>query len=287
MLNTSELVQLRDANPISLDEARHLAEALELYSRVLMPSAEGDERRHTAAPLTFAPRTNRPVRRRALVSVLVAVAFVVAIMVATPAWAFFREMLSFGDQPKAPRSVQLQFWSLNLGAPAGMSPRAVSGETRKVGQFIFGGATHSLWVAPAKNGGFCALWIPGGGGGCSTAGQPVSTGAVLVFPHDADQPARTATRRSQVPILQRVGVPEWITGAALSVTVSDVVVRFSDGSAVHPRVVWVSAPINAGFFAYDVPKDEQSSKHHVRAVEAYDREGALVRYQTFTDPPTR
>jgi hypothetical protein len=286
MLNAPELVELREANPISLDDARRLADSLDLHSRVLMSSAEHDEEGgHTAAPLM--PRTNRSVHRRALLSVLVAAAVVTAILMATPAWAFFREVLSFEDQPTAPRSVQLQFWSLNLGAPAGMSPRAVSGETREVRQFTFGGATHTLWVAPAKNGGFCALWIPGGGGGCSTSGQPVSTGAVLVFPHDPDQPARTATRRSQVPTLERVGVPEWITGAALSVIVSDVVIRFSDGSAVHPQLVWVSAPINAGFFAYDVPTDEQSRQDHVTAVEAYDREGTLVRYQTFTDPPPR
>jgi hypothetical protein len=285
MLNAPELVELREANPISLDDARRLADALDLYSRVLMPSAEADEGGHTAAPLM--PRTNRAVHRRSLISVLVAAAVVTAIMMATPAWAFFRDVLSFEDQPTAPRSVQLQFWSLNLGAPAGMSPRAVSGETREVGRFTFGGATHTLWVAPAKNGGFCALWIPGGGGGCSTSGQPVSTGAVLVFPHDPDQAARTATRRSQLPTLQRIGVPEWITGAARSVTVSDIVIRFSDGSAVHPQLVWVSAPINAGFFAYDVPIDEQSSQSHVTAVDAYDREGTLVRRQTFTDPPTR
>ena len=283
MLNAQELLELRAANPISLEEARHTADALDLYARLLALRARpADE----AEGVAMAPsgRTARRSNRHALVCVLAGAVVVVAIMLATPAWAFFRNVLSFGDQPKAPRSVQLQFWSLNLGAPAGMSPRAVGGETRKVGRFTFGGMPHTLWVAPAKNGGFCALWIPGGGGGCSTAGQPLSTGAVLVFPHDADQPARTATRRSQLPRLERIGVPAWITGAALDPAVRDVVVRFSDGSAVHPQVVWVSAPIDAGFFAYDVPADEQSTRDHVTAVEAYDGAGRLVRNQTFTDP---
>src|SRR5204862_45807 len=82
----------------------------------------------------------------------------------------------------------------------------------------------------AEKGGFCSLWLPAGGGGCSTSGRPLSTGALL-----------------------RLGVPEWITGDVISPAVSDVVIRFSDGSSLHPRIVWVSAPINAGFFAYDLP----------------------------------
>jgi hypothetical protein len=286
MLKAPELLELRAVNPISVDDARRFMDAHDLYSRVLTITAEADERANgTATPLT--PRTARRAHRGALLAVLGAAALVAAIMAATPAWAFFREILSFWDQPTAPRSVQLEFWSLNLGAPAGMSPRAVSGETRKVGRFTFDGVAHTLWVAPAKNGGFCALWIPRGGGGCSTSDQPLSTGAVLVFPHGPDQPARTATRRSQVPTLERIGVPEWITGAALSPSVSDVVIRFSDGTAVHPRILWVSAPINAGFFAYDVPNDKQSSKDHVTYMEAYDRKGTLVRRQTFTDQSTR
>ena len=28
----------------------------------------------------------------------------------------------------------------------------------------------SLWVAPARNGGFCSLWLPAGGGGCGALG---------------------------------------------------------------------------------------------------------------------
>jgi hypothetical protein len=165
--------------------------------------------------------------------------------------------LPFWNQPTAPQSVQVQFYALNLGAPRGMSPHAVGGETREVGRFTFGGSAHTLWVAPAKNGGFCSLWLPAGGGGCSTSGRPLSTGALL-----------------------RLGVPEWITGDVISPAVSDVVIRFSDGSTVHPRIVWVSAPINAGFFAYDVPVADQSTPH-VTAVDAYDSEGRLISHQIF------
>ena len=251
MLNAPELIELRNANPTSLDDARRLTDALGLHSRLL---SAGNE------PLTS--RVARPSRRRLVISVLVAAAALVAILAATPAWALVRDVLPFWDQPTAPQSVQVQFWSLNAGAPPGMSPHAVAGETREVGRFIFGGYPRTLWVAPAKNGGFCSLWLPIGGGGCSTSGQPLSTGALL-----------------------RKGFPEWITGDVIAPTVRDVVIRFSDGRTVHPWIVWVSAPINAGFFAYDVPDGEQSSRAHVTAVDAYDANGTPVRHQTFTEEP--
>jgi hypothetical protein len=193
-----------------------------------------------------------------LVLALVAAALVAAIAVATPARALVRGILPFWDQPTAPQSVQVQFFSLNAGAPRGMSPHAVAGETREVGRFAFGGSTRTLWVAPARNGGFCSLWLPAGGGGCSTSGHPLSTGALL-----------------------RLGRPAWVTGDATAPAVGDVVIRLSDGSTVQPRIVWVSAPINAGFFAYDVPAAQQSSRVHVTAVDAYDRSGRLVAHQIF------
>jgi hypothetical protein len=248
MLNAPELIALREANPVSLDEAGRLANALDVRSRLLAVRAE---------PGASSP-TARPMPRRVLVPVLAASVLLAVILVATPAWALVRDFLPFWSQPKAPRSVQVQFSSLNLGAPAGMSPRAVSGETREVSRFTFGGSTHTLWVAPAKNGGFCSLWLPRGGGGCSTSGKPLSTGALLRF-----------------------GVPEWITGDAIATAIADVVIRFSNGTAVRPRIVWVSAPIGAGFFAYDVPSDQQTRRVHVTGIDAYDRSGTLVEHQTF------
>ncbi len=247
MLTAPELVELREANPVSRGDARRLADELGLDSRV---------HELGALPLTEAP--TRRSRRRVLVVALATAAVVATVLAATPAWALVRDVLSFWNQPPAPRSVQVQFSSLNRGAPPGMNPRAVSGQTREVGRFTFRGTVFTLWVAPAKNGGFCSLWLPAGGGGCSTAGHPLSTGAVLRF-----------------------GIPLWITGDAISPAVSDVVIRLSDGSAVHPRVIWVSAPIGAGFFAYAVPAREQTARRHVTAVDAYDAHGALVAHQTF------
>jgi len=248
MLNAPELVELRLVNPVPVDDARRLADELGLAARVLAARGGTSESRRKAPA--------RPLWA------LAAVVLLAAVVVATPAWGLVRGVLPFWDQPTAPQSVQVQFFSLNTGAPPGMSPQAVAGETREVGQFTLGGSTRTLWVAPAKNGGFCSLWRPARGGGCSTSGHRLSTGALL-----------------------RRGRPAWVTGDVIAAVVGDVVVRLSDGSTVHPRIVWVSAPIDAGFFAYDVPAGRQTSPVHVTAVDAYDRKGRLVAHQTFTDGP--
>jgi hypothetical protein len=235
------LTELHQANPVSLEDAGRLADTLGLRARLLALASD-------AQP----DGSREPGRRRVLVVVAAAVALLAAVLAATPAArALVRDVLPFWSQPRAPQAVRVVFSELNVGFPPGMSPHAVSGETRSVGRFDFGGSTRTLWVAPARNGGFCSLWLPGGGGGCSTSGQPLSTGALL-----------------------RGGVPEWINGDAAAPVVS-VFIRFRDGSSVRPRIVWVSAPIDAGFFAYDVP-----AGRYVTAVEAYDRHGALVRRQT-------
>lgn len=240
MLSAPELLELRRANPVTLDEARRLADELGLDE--LQPPGAQPERR---------------ARTRRLVWVLAAAVLLAAVVFATPAWGLVRGVMPFWDQPRAPQPVQVAFWQLNLGFPAGMSPEAVSGETREVGRFDFGGSIRTLWVAPAKNGGFCSLWLPEGGGGCSTSGKPLSTGALL-----------------------RAGFPEWVNGDAAAPS-ADVVIHLSDGTEVQPRIVWVSAPIDAGFFAYDVPAAEQTSRVHVTAVDAYDRNGRLLAHQTF------
>ncbi len=221
-------------------------------------------------------------RRRLVLGSAAAVAVVAAVLVTTPAWALVRDVLPFWNQPAAPQSVKLDFdQSLNVGAPAGMSPEAAAGETREIMRASFGGKTHTLYVSPAKNGGYCFEWTKSAGG-CHTTGNdfPLGVSAMIVPPHDASQPAQTVMiPESEMRDLIRTGVTYWLVGNALSSDVSDVVIRFSDGSSVHPQITWISAPINAGFFAYDVPNDEQSAADHLTEVDAYDAQGNLVERQ--------
>lgn len=214
-------------------------------------------------------------RQRAILSAVAVAGALAAVMAATPAWALVRDALPFWNQPSAPSSVQVEFSSLDIGAPPGMSPDAVGGETRAVDQVTVGGRTRTLWVSPAKGGGFCFFWLPDLPGGCTTADQPLATVGESVPAHDPSQPAQTTDiPEDEAPT---TFVSYWIGGDAIASSVSDVVIRFSDGSSVRPQITWVSAPINAGFFAYEVPNDKQSMTDHVTEIDAYDKNGALVK----------
>ncbi|HEU5370906.1 MAG TPA: hypothetical protein VFU51_00800 [Gaiellaceae bacterium] len=223
-------------------------------------------------------------RRWPLVAIGVT-AVLAAILAVTPAWALVRDVLPFWGQPSAPSSVKVDFSHLNRlprGLPAGMSPHAVSGDAREIEQATIGGETKTLWVAPATgHSHFCWVWGPHLAGGCPSLAEPLGVMFMTIPPHDPSQPAQTTNIPAHSGYPEH-GVPFWVTGSALSSGVSDVVIRFSDGSSVHPHIVWVSAPINAGFFAYDIPSDRQSSEDHATAIEAYDGDGKLVSKQTIT-----
>ena len=59
MLNAPELTDLRAANPVSLDEARSLADALQLHSRVLSAANEPFAARAARPPGRLQPRSQR------------------------------------------------------------------------------------------------------------------------------------------------------------------------------------------------------------------------------------
>jgi hypothetical protein len=264
--------------PPLFDVPRHQLEAQKQH--LLSAIASEPERRRLALP------TLPALRLRFAVPAVGAV--LAAVLVATPAWALVRDVLPFWNQPSAPSSAKVDFSQMNLGAPAGMSPQAVSGDAREIEQATIGGETKTLWVAPATGRfGFCWVWGPNLVGGCGSSTHPLGAAWMTVPAHDPSQPAQTTNIPASTVAAAAAnggypenGVPAWIVGSANSPAVSDVVIRFSDGSSVHPHIVWVSAPINAGFFAYDVPSDWQSSQDHVTAVEAYDQDGNLVSRQT-------
>jgi hypothetical protein len=224
-------------------------------------------------------------RRRWPVIAIGVAAVLAAILVATPAWALVRDVLPFWDQASAPSSAKVVFSHMNRvprDTPTGMSPQAVSGDAREIEQAIIGGETKTLWVAPATGRfDFCWIWGPHLVGSCGSSSQPLGVTYTTIPPHDPSQPAQTTNipANSGYPAN---GVPLWVVGSAISSSVGDVVIRFSGGSSVRPHIVWVSAPINAGFFAYDIPLDQQSSENHATEIDAYDQNGKLVSKQTIT-----
>lgn len=221
--------------------------------------------------------------RRQLWLAAAVIASLVAALAATPALGLVRDIIPFWGAPKAPQPVVVEFASMNTGAPAGMSPQAVADETRAIGQFYFAGRNHTLWAAPTKDGGFCIEWA-GGWGGCDTErSTDLVWNGDLVLPADVPQPSTKGRTIAQIAAeaakLRHQAVPRWISGYVNSAHVHDVAITFSDGTTVKPQITWVSAPINEGFFAYDIPPQQQTTNDHLLNVVALDKHGQVIQQQ--------
>jgi hypothetical protein len=200
-----------------------------------------------------------PPRTVLLAASLAALAFA-AIGIAAPALGLYRPLLNFFDQPAAPTYVQTKFDQLDRGVPAGRrGPGVLTGETRRVMDAQISRGTAPLWVAPTRRGHFCWLW----GvlwGGC--------TGAPLV-----ERPLREGELDPNA--LRLVYDRRWVAGVVLPPKARTISIEFADGTAVSTPLVWVSAPINAGFFSTSLVA---LSAEHGRAigVVASDESGNIV-----------
>jgi hypothetical protein len=177
-------------------------------------------------------------QRRALV--LVAVVLLALALVVATAYALGYNVINFAGAPTAPAPVIRDFSSFSEGAPPGMDPQAIASETRRLGE-IDG---SQLSVGPTKAGGFCFEWSHSTGG-CEALG-PMPLVVTWMSGRVAAQPELG------------LNAQPWANAIAVYVDVGTrwadaVELRLDDGSTVHPDIVWVSAPINAGFFLYRAP----------------------------------
>jgi hypothetical protein len=289
MPKSRPLELLRHANPAPVVTASALGVSIDLYARVLAAIAREDCRTEPASrprSLTISKFT------RIRVAALLAAGVLVAVLVVAPAFGLIRGVLPFFGASKAPASVQVEFASMNTGAPAGMSPQAIADNTREIGQFSFAGRMHTLWVAPTKQGGFCFEWIGGWGGCTAPTPDPLTWNGDLVLPAGVTAPimptpsqlshvAASAMAADVAAMLKArsLTVPTWIGGYVNASDAQDVVIKFSDGTIVHPQIVWVSKPIDAGFFTYDVPMRYRTEANHLVTVAALTAAGDTVKEQ--------
>ena len=188
---------------------------------------------------TCEPQTTNTRTALAIAAATLALLAATALLVA-PALGLGIPGIDFFQAEKAPPEVVKQFADLAVGAPAGMDPQAIPGETRKVAVVTLSDGPHTLWVAPTKAGGLCEAWNKGSGG-CDSAGA---------------MPLSVTWSAPRVFDLQHLPGRDFqkVDGFAHSKWVDEVDVHLSDGTTVKPQVTWVSGPINAGFFLYEAPK---------------------------------
>ena len=234
---------------------------------VPMPTREGDWPRVLAD--SGEQRQHRFGRRRVKWGVLLAAAIGCSVVVAAPATGVRSAIANiFADSDPAPANVVRDFGNLDARAPEGMDSEVIGGEARQVAAFQRAdGSTTRFFVAPTAKGGYC-LTVEGSSTDCID--PSVS--------NDQGQPFDLVTRFAD----SRAAL---LTGSLLSTSgATQVVALHEDGSRTALETVWVSAPIGAGFFLYDIPSEERVSGHRVIALVGLDETGnEVARVEVSTD----
>src|SRR5205085_1875216 len=144
-------------------------------------------------------------------------------------------------------------------APPGFTTGVVASQTRK----IVLPDDVALWIAPTRRGGFC-LFVEGGGGQCDAA-RTLAFWPTFSIGGDVSQQGVIKSG----PVL--------IDGSTTLDDAASVEVQFEDGSSVSIPVVRVSAPIDAGFFGWEVPADHLRVGARPNLVVLRDAEGNELR----------
>jgi hypothetical protein len=219
----------------------------------------------TAAEDPVQPTRPWYTRRQALVAVIVPVTL--AILFATPAYGYLRHLFGridfpFGGGEPAPHVIKHAFADFSLGAPPGMDPRAIADETRRIHVFNGTDGRHVLYVAPTRQGGFCE-WFTNAFAGCraTRTGDPIG----LTYGEHGS--------------IEDAGKPEHVGsvgGDLFPANAASVFVEYEDGSSTELEFVFVSAPINAGFFYYAIPPGHERPGTRANAVAVRDADGNVI-----------
>lgn len=266
-----------------------MTDLLELALDDLVPSFAGEEPDWAGVVARSQHRPARPRRRiwRRHPRRMLAVALVVVLvtLLATPAFGvqhyvlrlLGRTNVSFANSPSAPNIVKKQFLDLPLGAPPQFSPEIKAAEARLVASFDIGGHSRRLWVAPTRKGGYCWAFEQGIGGCRPTRAERTwagRTGQISVgWTGGSPRPSVNPT------IVTRVG-GDLTASRAAKLTAS-----YADGTSDDIPFVWVSAPIAAGFFAYDIPPAHWTKQRRLLAIALTAKDGALLGRQAFPYDP--
>jgi hypothetical protein len=201
-------------------------------------------------------------RLRLVLAFVVAMVIVVAV---APALGLRLPPIDFWSSEQAPPKVVRKFETLNLGAPPGMSVDVIPGQTRQLTLTDQNGTRHTIYLAPTRHGGFCTLGARGGG--CDKLGTiPLSVSFNF---------ARSGAPRPDRP----PGPAAALEGYVNADYADSVEIAFADGRVVEVPVTWISDPIGAGFFVYQVPDDRRVATRRVESVTARNSDGQIVAQQ--------
>jgi hypothetical protein len=262
-----------------------MTDLLELALNDLVPSF-GDQQPDWPEVVARSQRTrrSRSVRltwrshpRRALA---LGLALVLVVLLATPAFGvqgyvlhlLGRKNVSFSNSPSAPNLVKKQFLDLPLGAPLGFSPQVKAAQTRFVATFSIAGHPRKLFVTPTRQNGYCYMFEDAFGG-CRQNQADRRVGERGQFGASWNGP--TPKLHLNESIVTRVG------GDLTAPAAAKITARYADGTTADIPFVWVSAPIAAGFFSYDIPSAHWNKAHRLLSLTLYAKDGRQLGQQTF------
>lgn len=226
-------------------------------------------------------------------AVALVVALVLVVLLATPAFGvqgyvlhlLGRKNVSFSNSPSAPNIVKKQFLDLPIGAPAQWATPVEAAKARTVATFTIAGHPRKLWVAPTTKGGYCYTFELSFGG--CRQNRSDRGAARLGVTWQGGSPKHGVN----TSIVTRVG------GDITAPTAAKLTAAYADGTTADIPFVWVSAPVAAGFFSYDIPTAHWTRPHRLLAVTLYSRTGTQLGRQAFpatfrslptpAKPPTR
>jgi hypothetical protein len=192
-------------------------------------------------------------KRRGRRRLVVAVAAGALALAVPTAFALHGSVIDFLQSEPAPARLVQEFERMDEGAPPHLDNRVVYGQTRKVFvRILDDGKEWTLWVAPNRKGGYCTALVregQRGGFGCLWADRPPVSHAVAI--------AGPITSGGVIE-----GGPFLVSGSVEIADAQAVEIEYEDGSLESQALTWVSEPIDAAFFLFDVhrPHWQQGSR---------------------------
>jgi hypothetical protein len=202
-------------------------------------------------------------RRRRL---MVVGTVVLGVIVLVPtALALRTTIVDFFQSEPAPHRLVIHFARQDVGAPPGLDNRVIYGQTRKILEWkLANGKTMTLWVAPNRRGGFCTAYVEQGrrgGFGCLWEKRPPISPAIGV-------------RGPKGPVL--------VSGSVGNDQAETIELHYQDGDVNRQTLTWVSKPIDASFFLFDVPEQHWDKGHQFDRLVLRDAEGQTLHSEALT-----
>jgi hypothetical protein len=230
-----------------------------MLPRTLLPAGPDD------ADWSDVLRRLMQARRRRRVGAVAALAAAIIVGVAS-AYALGHPIVDFSKAPKGTKKIVNDFGSLEVGAPPGMAPGVLPQQARRITSVRIDGKVHVLWLAPTKQGGFCEQWSHFFGG-CRANRRDRSA-------HEIGLTFLAAPKNRGVAVMG---------GSFFESDGDRLEISYADGATAEIPFVWVTAPIDAGFFLYRVPDAHRVRAARPTAVTLVDGEGKLIVRQVVVD----